>query len=238
MQVAAYADHHILVSKSVRDGRADTRFEVLQSGPTRIAEIAAMMDVDAAVAEKLLEQARADVARPGGILQGVGGEIVGSRGESPGPEEPGGPSATLHGDGQSQEVGGEVMASGGDSVRSAEPGVSPSEMHGDGQSQDAGGGIVASRGESSGTEEPGGDSFVPRSNGESQGVGGGIGAPRKSLGSADPERQPSVLSCNDQSLRSAMTERSEGGALGENLSREEPQAQHLHSVLEAEPSRR
>ena len=62
MQVAAYADTHILVRKHDSDGRAETAFQVLDDASSRVSEVADMLGLDAAVAERLLQEARDDVA--------------------------------------------------------------------------------------------------------------------------------------------------------------------------------
>jgi DNA repair ATPase RecN len=62
MQVAAYADTHILVRKHDSDGRAETAFQVLDDASSRVGEVADMLGLDAAVAERLLQEARDDVA--------------------------------------------------------------------------------------------------------------------------------------------------------------------------------
>lgn len=61
VQVAAYADRHTLVSKVMRDSRAETEFVALESTEARVTEVAAMLDLDRAVAQQIVEQAREDV---------------------------------------------------------------------------------------------------------------------------------------------------------------------------------
>jgi hypothetical protein len=104
MQVAAYADHHILVSKAMHDGRADTNFRVLEDRQSRVAEVATMMDVDTAVAEKLLKHAEAARVGPGKVLREVGSAAMGS------PERV-----------EAQELGGHPAALSGYPLLSTEP---------------------------------------------------------------------------------------------------------------------
>eukprot|EP00892_Ulva_mutabilis_P003781 jgi/Ulvmu1/1775/UM118_0015.1 len=62
-QVAAYADHHVLVEKHMHDGRPLTTFRGLRDEHDRVAEVAAMMDLDHEVARRLPEQAAQDLAQ-------------------------------------------------------------------------------------------------------------------------------------------------------------------------------
>jgi hypothetical protein len=62
VQVAAYADTHVLVQKLEAAGRTETAFKVLDDASSRAAEVADMLGLDAAVAERLLRDACADIA--------------------------------------------------------------------------------------------------------------------------------------------------------------------------------
>jgi hypothetical protein len=62
-QVAAYADTHILVRKSVDNERTETTFTSLEDTGSRVAEVAAMLDLEMPVAQRLVEQARFDVTQ-------------------------------------------------------------------------------------------------------------------------------------------------------------------------------
>ena len=63
MQVAAYADHHVLVEKHMDGDRPVTTFRTLREHSERVGEVAAMMDLDAAVAGRLVAQAAQDIAQ-------------------------------------------------------------------------------------------------------------------------------------------------------------------------------
>lgn len=62
MQVAAYADHHVLVEKHMHEDRPVTTFRELREGSERVREVAAMMDLGEDVAGRLVVQAAQDVA--------------------------------------------------------------------------------------------------------------------------------------------------------------------------------
>jgi len=62
MQVAAYADHHVLVEKHMLEDRPVTTFRELREGSERVREVAAMMDLGEDVAGRLVVQAAQDVA--------------------------------------------------------------------------------------------------------------------------------------------------------------------------------
>ena len=61
VQVAAYADRHILVEKGDDAGRATTGFTPLLDAASRTAEVASMLDLDHSVARQLLDSAQADI---------------------------------------------------------------------------------------------------------------------------------------------------------------------------------
>lgn len=60
--MAAYADTHVLVRKATVDDRTETSFSVLRDDSDRVCEIAAMLDLDVAVARTLVDDAAADIA--------------------------------------------------------------------------------------------------------------------------------------------------------------------------------
>lgn len=62
MQVAAYADHHVLVEKHMHADRPVTTFRELREGSERVSEVAAMMDLGVDVAGRLVAQAAQDIA--------------------------------------------------------------------------------------------------------------------------------------------------------------------------------
>jgi DNA repair ATPase RecN len=57
VQVAAYAERHILVEKSMHDERPRTGFRVLETREERVAEVADMLGLDTDVAEGMLNSA-------------------------------------------------------------------------------------------------------------------------------------------------------------------------------------
>lgn len=77
MQVAAYADHHVLVEKRMHGDRPLTTFRGLHEEPERVAEVAAMMDLDGEVARRLVAQAAQDIAQQRHVAQHAarGGDV-------------------------------------------------------------------------------------------------------------------------------------------------------------------
>lgn len=57
MQVAAYAERHILVEKTMQEDRPHTHFRQLVSRAERVAEVAEMLGLDASVAEDMIDSA-------------------------------------------------------------------------------------------------------------------------------------------------------------------------------------
>lgn len=58
MQVAAYAERHILVEKTMHEERPLTGFRVLDTREARVAEVADMLGLDPTVAEDMLDTAQ------------------------------------------------------------------------------------------------------------------------------------------------------------------------------------
>ena len=58
VQVAAHADRHVLVEKEMHGERPRTAFRVLEGRGERVAEVADMLGLDAAVAEDMLDTAQ------------------------------------------------------------------------------------------------------------------------------------------------------------------------------------
>jgi DNA repair ATPase RecN len=58
VQVAAYAEHHVLAEKAMQGDRPLTTFRALASREARVAEIADMLGLDAPVAHTMLADAQ------------------------------------------------------------------------------------------------------------------------------------------------------------------------------------